>query len=408
MVAPSDVGWRPWIQVLGGWLLMFNSWGMLHSFGAFQDYYVQGGLIDQSSPYKIAWIGSLQAFLLLGGGALTGKIVDHGYFRWMISYGTLMAIFGMLAASFCKQYVYIIITQGLWVGLGMSLFLVPSVAIPRQWFEKRRGLALGIVTTGSSSAGLVYPIVVYDLVPRIGFPWTLRIVTGIQLVTLLAANLIMRPRLKPNPVREVPLFDYPALRNPQFAFYVAGMFATFLGYFMFFNNIVAWTLSEQLLSANLAIYLLPMANAGSIVGRISTNFMADHWGPLNVQVPAIALAGATVLAWICVHSVVPTIILAVLYGFFSGALVSLPNTAVAGMTQNIHMFGARIGVVFLAMGSGSLIGAPTTGALLQGIAGQPGSYTNARLWSGLTMLVGSALVFISRMFATKWKWRAKA
>lgn len=31
-----DVGLKPWLQVLGGFFLMFNTWGLVVAFGSFQ------------------------------------------------------------------------------------------------------------------------------------------------------------------------------------------------------------------------------------------------------------------------------------------------------------------------------------------------------------------------------------
>lgn len=44
----------------------------------------------------------------------------------------------------------------------------PSVAVISHWFKRRRGLALGVLATGSSVGGTVLPIVVNQLIPRIG------------------------------------------------------------------------------------------------------------------------------------------------------------------------------------------------------------------------------------------------
>jgi hypothetical protein len=111
-----------------------------------------------------------------------------------------------------------------------------------------------------------------------------------------------------------------------------------------------------------------------------------------------------VFSWIGVHNLGPLIVITCLYSFFSGALVFLPNAAVASMTGS-QCFGARLGVVFMAMGTTSLIGAPTRGAFLQG---EKGSCDNARILSGTATLAVAMFVALGRMMATKWQWKAKA
>lgn len=35
-IPPPDVGLKPWLQVVGGFCLMFNNWGLVVAFGTFQ------------------------------------------------------------------------------------------------------------------------------------------------------------------------------------------------------------------------------------------------------------------------------------------------------------------------------------------------------------------------------------
>lgn len=61
IIPPPDVGLRAWLQVLCGFILMLNTWGIIVSYGSFQTYYTtQGGITDETSSSTIAWIGSLQ------------------------------------------------------------------------------------------------------------------------------------------------------------------------------------------------------------------------------------------------------------------------------------------------------------------------------------------------------------
>jgi len=140
---PVDRGLAAWLQVLAGFLLMFNCWGIVLSFGTFETYYTTGGISDQSSRSNIAWIGSIQAFMLMFVGSLFGKVVDAGHFRILVAVGTFLISFGMMMTSLATKYYQFILAQGLCVGAGMACFTIPSVTIPATWFEKRRGLALG-------------------------------------------------------------------------------------------------------------------------------------------------------------------------------------------------------------------------------------------------------------------------
>jgi hypothetical protein len=72
---PPDGGIKAWSQALMGHLVIFNTWGMIASFGVFQEYYTsQLGL----QPSAVSWIGSVQMFGHFSLGMFTGRMLDAG------------------------------------------------------------------------------------------------------------------------------------------------------------------------------------------------------------------------------------------------------------------------------------------------------------------------------------------
>src|SRR5271156_6319583 len=61
----------------------------------------------------------------------------------------------------------------------------PSVACLSHWFRRKRALAMGIVYSGSSIGGVVWPILMSHLLnnPSIGFKWSLRIAGFINVLS---------------------------------------------------------------------------------------------------------------------------------------------------------------------------------------------------------------------------------
>ena len=111
--------------------LMFNCWGIALSWGTFQTYYTSGGISDVKDSSSIAWIGSIQAFLLTGGFALGGKYFDAGYFRPIMWSGSFFVVFGLMMTSLSTKYYQVMLAQGVCVGIGLSLVFVPGVGLPR-------------------------------------------------------------------------------------------------------------------------------------------------------------------------------------------------------------------------------------------------------------------------------------
>lgn len=142
-------GLRAWLQVLGSFFLFFNTWGVTNTFGVYQTYYELDVLKD-SNPSAISWIGSIQAFLLMLIGALTGPVYDAGYFRELLWGGSFFVVFGHMMLSLCTKYYQVLLAQGFCVGGGMGMLFVPGVAIISTYFNTRVALATGIAATGSS------------------------------------------------------------------------------------------------------------------------------------------------------------------------------------------------------------------------------------------------------------------
>ena len=52
---------------------------------------------------------------------------------------------------------------------------VPAFNCIAGYFDKKRAAAFGVVATGSSTGGVVFPIMVSRLIDRVGCGWAMRI-----------------------------------------------------------------------------------------------------------------------------------------------------------------------------------------------------------------------------------------
>ena len=68
---------------------------------------------------------------------------------------------------------------------------------------------------------------------------------------------------------------------------------------------------------------ISILNASSIFGRVLPNFLADKIGSYNIIIPMSFGTGVLLFAWLGVHSAAGMIVFAILYGFCSGAYISL-------------------------------------------------------------------------------------
>ncbi len=220
-----DGGLEAWLQVVGAWAILVATWGLVNSFGVFQTYY-ETELLSSSSSSDISWIGSLQAALLLLVGPISGPLYDAGYFRELVVVGLFLIVFGQFMTSLCTQYWQILLAQGVTMGIGMGLTFLPSAAIMAQYFHKHRALALGISSTGSPLAGIVFPIIFSRVRDSLGFGWATRVIAFILLAVSVLPIAFMHTRT--GTARRRALFDPTALHDPAYLIFLPSMFAAFL------------------------------------------------------------------------------------------------------------------------------------------------------------------------------------
>jgi hypothetical protein len=99
-----DGGLVAWLQVIGSFILFFNTWGAMNTFGVFQTYYESGALFNESSS-NIAWIGSIQSFCLQVMGLFAGPVYDRGGFRILIIVGSCGVVLGYMLLSLVSRRV---------------------------------------------------------------------------------------------------------------------------------------------------------------------------------------------------------------------------------------------------------------------------------------------------------------
>lgn len=151
-----DGGFEAWLVILGGWCGLFVSFGWITSIGVFQDYYEAHQLSEFSSS-TVAWIPSLQASCMFLGAPAVGKIFDSYGPRWLLLCGSFFHVFGLMMTSLSSKYYQILLSQGICSALGASAIFYAANNSSSTWFLRRRAFALGIMSSGSSIGGVIFP-----------------------------------------------------------------------------------------------------------------------------------------------------------------------------------------------------------------------------------------------------------
>ncbi|KAI9733911.1 MAG: hypothetical protein M1834_002566 [Cirrosporium novae-zelandiae] len=404
---PPDRGYKAWLCVLAGFLMQFGTFGYVNACGIFQ-YYYQDVLLKDQSTSSLAWITTLQIFLLFCFGPIIGKLVDVYGPRPITIPFSVLAVFALCMLSLCKEYYQVMLAQGVAFGLGTAGISLPAMVVVSQWFSKKRGLAVGIVASGSS--GVVFPIMVTKLIARVGFHASVRWTALLVGICLLIANICISSPLPHNkqarqaPKPKAPKNDFKASKSIPWIAFTSGCFFCMWGLFAPLNYLPEMAVLKGM-STELAQYTISIANAGSIFGRILPGHFADHVGTFNVYFVFCFLTGASVMAFWLPLELYPSnagiIVFACFYGFVSGAFVSLGPPCVVQLADGkVERLGVMMGGWCLAVAFGSLTGLPIQGAIKDH---DGDSFIGLMIFAGVVMLFGAVLIGVVRTVKAEWK-----
>ncbi|KAI8961462.1 riboflavin transporter MCH5 [Daldinia sp. FL1419] len=384
-----DGGLEAWLVVVGGFCALFSTFGLVNCVGVFVNYYVSGPL----SSYNIStvtWITSIQVFMMSGLNAVMGRLFDSYGPRWLLIIGTLVFCFGLMMLSLSTQYYQILLSQSIVAAVGMSAVFNSAMNSVMGWFFKKRAAALGLMVSGSSLGGVVLPIMMNHLIPKIGFPWTIRAVGFMLLAMCTFACCTVKSRLPPRK-RPFKVTEYlRPFRELPFVYVVLAGFFFFFGMFLPFNYIQLQA-RQQGIDESIIPYLLPIINAVSIPGRILPGFLGDRFGRFNIMIFISGLSGIITLAlWVPGKSTATTVVYGAVFGFASGGFISL-LPAIVAQISDIREIGIRSGIGFFVAAIGALTGSPIGGAIVNA---NGGSFLGLQLFCGISM-TASMLCFIA-------------
>ncbi|KAJ7456715.1 major facilitator superfamily domain-containing protein [Mycena galericulata] len=399
---PPDGGLAAWLTILGVSLVAFATFGTVNGYGAFNDYYTTTYLSNYSATL-ISMIGAIQIFILYIFAGLSGALFDAFGPRYMIPASGIVTSFAffMLSISQPQRIYQFYLTHAVLFSLGASFGFFPALSVCAHWFKRRLAFALGFPIGAASLGGIIYPIMLIKLIPRIGFGWTIRVFGFIVLACYIVAALtITTPRRRKPLPRLSKLLAFHALRDPCYAcLCLGGWFSVFSTFNPFFYVGLYGAVANNGETTVLTPYYLAIMCATAIVGRIGPGFVADRIGRFNVISVSTLLSGILILALWYTSAAQPNLIaFSALYGFTSGPFFSLLSPCVMQISP-IEEVGARVGMAFVFMSTGALAGTPIGGVFIK--SETLPNFRHLILFSGIMGLVGSGFFFAARFIRSR-------
>jgi MFS family permease len=125
------------------------------------------------------------------GGILMGRLAERVGIRWTAISGAVMIAIG-LALSTLGPSVPLLVGHGLFIGvLGIGGINAPAYVYVSRWFDRRRGSALALISSGSFLAGAIWPSIFERVIAYAGWRQAMLYYAAVELLIIVPAALIV-------------------------------------------------------------------------------------------------------------------------------------------------------------------------------------------------------------------------
>lgn len=294
---------------------------------------------------------------------------------------------------------HFILSFGIFCGSACSLLFTPSFAAPGHFFMRRRGLATGLAASGGSIGGIVFPLMLESLFPKVGWVWSIRVLAFVSLVLCGTANFLIRSRL-PAAHNASAHPDIKIFKNRPFFFTTIGIFLLEFALFIPITYISSYARSKGF-STSFSFQILPILNAASALGRALPGYWGDQIGPFNINLVMIVLSVVACLGvWLPAGGYTAGLVLfAVLFGFASGSNVSITPVCIGRLCRTQH-YGRYYATCYTVVSFACLVGVPIAGNIL---TANGGSYWGVITVTGCVYCGSFASLYAAKACSVGWR-----
>lgn len=379
--------------------------GIMYSYGIFFKH-----LVADFGWSRAATSGVHSLFMLTHGGfaIVMGWLVDRfGPAKVMLSCGFIAGL-GLVLTSRITALWQLYVTYGLIVGLGISAGFTTVTATTARWFIKHRGLALGIVASGTGLGILILAPVAERLIAAFG--WSMAyFILGVAtwVVTIPSALLLRRDPeakgLQPYGMEEsISTLDINQETRREHARLETGITmeaaARYKSLWMLFSVFFLFNFCLQMVMIHLVNYatdlgiasliaatFISIIGVGSFLGRLIMGTASDRIGSHNALLICCTILMITLVFLIFTKELWMFYFFAIVFGFaYGGEVPQMP--VLVGHFFGLRAVAALVGVVVFGATIGGAIGAWVGGQIFDVTQSYQLAFTIAAI-AGLTAVI---------------------
>jgi len=394
-----------WVVVVAFFIAGITLYGIHFSFGVFFK-----SIESEFSLTRAATSAILSANLILAGvcSFFAGRALDKYGPRIVILLMGLFTGFSLLLTSQTSLLWQLFITYSLLLSMGTgALYVVPTSTISR-WFDKKRGLALGIAGSGAGLGVVIFAPFATYLISSLDWRMAYFVIGLIAWLIVIPLSRLLRkdPReigalpdgakshsgnineedsLRP---ADLSLSQVFGTRSFWFLLFIWLFFASNL--FLVFTHLVPHA-TDIGFSAATGAAVLSLLGGSSIVGRVLMGIASDRIGRKLVGIISALLQAGAMVWLIWAQDLWMLYLIASVYGFAFGSFSSTMG-ALIGDTFELANIGAIFGVLEISFGIGAATGS-AIGGLIFDISN---SYSLAFLLEAAAILATTLLIALIR------------
>jgi MFS family permease len=311
---------------------------------------------------SLAWFGSAV------GGILMGRIADRFGIRWTVMFGSAMICVGLLISTGGQPW-QLWLGHGLFMGLlGNAGLNAPLYVYVSAWFDRRRGSALALISSGGYLAGFVWPTIFERSIANFGWRWTMigYAVFQVAVIVPLAAWFLRPPPQVPAPAAPAggssakpTVLGWPP--NVVFALIAVASFMCCVTMSMPQAHLVALC-TDLGISATMGAAMLSVLLGAGVISRQVWGLVADRIGGLWTALLSSALQAAGMTGFLYTQDEVGLFTVSAAFGIGFSALIPAYVLAIRDLYPASEAYW-RVPTLLLLSGSGMAVGGWLAGYL---------------------------------------------
>lgn len=396
-------GWV--IVILSTFLFAIFAW-IFYSYGIFFK-----PIASDFGWNRAATSGVFSLFLIAQGvfGVIMGWFADkYGPSKVMALCGLLIAS-GLILSSQINSLWQYYLSYGIIVGIGIGGVWPVLTGTTARWFDKRRGLALGIITSGIGLGTLVFLPLTERLVFNLGWSQAYIIIgVSVLIVISLCSPALRRPPnkimgiegvvAKPNSEKVISRNREVNQQNPSSKFIFSNIFKTkqlwllILIYCLFDFSLLMVMVhlvnyaTDMNVNPLIAATFLSVVGLSSLTGRLGMGTISDKIGSTNTLVICCLGLLLSLILLIFTDDIGMFYVFSVIFGFAYGGEVTL-MAALVSRFFGLASIAAVIGIVGLGSATGGAVGSWLAGSVFDITRSYQISFITATVASFLAVII---------------------